>query len=106
MMLTIQYSGTAVTTGGTGSETVYPPNTKAGQQPAGTGIGNKKGELSLSFVELMQNTPNPFAGGTAIRFRVDTPTGIQLDIYNALGQKVVHLAKSIVNGSNKVFLGW
>lgn len=43
-------------------------------------------------VTLLQNYPNPFHGRTSIRFRVDAPGEIVLEVYNTLGQRVATLA--------------
>lgn len=42
----------------------------------------------LSGFELHQNYPNPFNPETVIRYRLPSPTDVNLDIYNLLGEKI------------------
>ena len=42
---------------------------------------------------LVQNYPNPFNGQTIIKFQVPYRTGVKLEIYNILGQKI----KTLIN---------
>ncbi|MFH1572142.1 MAG: FlgD immunoglobulin-like domain containing protein [Gemmatimonadota bacterium] len=53
--------------------------------------GARPGQFALE-----QNNPNPFNPSTAIRYQVPTPSEVQLDIYNALGQQV----RSLVSASH------
>ncbi len=42
-------------------------------------------------IALLQNYPNPFNAQTRIEFTLDTPQRVELDIFNALGQKIKKL---------------
>jgi len=103
LMLTIRYNGNAITAGGTSLATVYPPNTAVAQQPPVTRIQMGNQSLKNSNIKLEQNMPNPFVDGTSIRFHVNKHSQIQLNIYNIVGQRVINLAKSAVNGENVLF---
>jgi len=62
-----------------------------------TQLENVPGKLPEEF-QLFQNYPNPFNPKTAIKYRIGTSTGInvqvELNVYNILGQKVKTLVKS------------
>ena len=45
-----------------------------------------------SGLRWMGNFPNPFHRGTSIRFEVEEPTGITVEIFNTSGSKIVTLA--------------
>jgi len=46
-------------------------------------------------VSLEQNHPNPFNGSTQIRYQLDQPTRVQLEIYNLQGQRVRTLVDQV-----------
>ncbi|MFQ5627422.1 MAG: FlgD immunoglobulin-like domain containing protein [bacterium] len=66
----------------------------------GTGTGVLDSQSQLEF-ELQQNYPNPFLSGaksrysgnpqTVIRYRITSPSDVQLKIFNMLGQQVCTL---------------
>ena len=45
-------------------------------------------ETTPTAFALIQNYPNPFNATTTIEFQLATPTTVELDIYDAIGQKV------------------
>jgi len=47
--------------------------------------------LLSTLITLHQNYPNPFNTSTVIKFDLDQPASVKLDIYNILGQKVATL---------------
>lgn len=49
---------------------------------------------------LEQNYPNPFNPSTAIRFSIEKESHVKLDIFNALGQRVVTLIDQNMNAGN------
>ncbi|MFT4681973.1 MAG: hypothetical protein ACI9YU_001826, partial [Flavobacteriales bacterium] len=56
------------------------------QQPVGltgTGLNN-----ATTPIQLIQNTPNPFADRTTVNFHSEANASVTLDVYNALGQNV------------------
>ena len=55
-------------------------------QPVSIGEGNDA-ELPISF-ELKQNFPNPFNPSTKITYQISEAEKVNLEIYNALGEKV------------------
>ncbi len=54
-------------------------------------LSHKKSEANDDDFILYQNQPNPFNSSTIIRFDIMSPTDVQVDIYNILGQKVKSL---------------
>ena len=68
------------------SELLYRLRTDTPTDVNPSGIDN----LPSAF-ELHQNYPNPFNAGTILEFSLATPQSVRLDVYNALGQRVVTL---------------
>ncbi len=68
-----------------------------------TAIGDEDSKLPVSL-RLYQAYPNPFNPSTTIRFDVpaDQTGGVELAVYNSLGQKVAELATGAKAGINKV----
>lgn len=58
-----------------------------------TGIGENSNLIVTDF-SLKQNYPNPFNPSTKIEFALNIRTNVQLNIYNALGQKIATLVNS------------
>ena len=48
-------------------------------------------------LRLERNFPNPFNSSTTLPYRVQAPTVVRLDIYDAAGQRVRSLVKGLVN---------
>ncbi len=64
--------------------------------------GTEKPGTAISFA-LAQNYPNPFNPSTTIRFQLPVRAGINLEIFDITGKKVVSLANGIFNaGSHQV----
>lgn len=59
-----------------------------------TGVRENGGGLLPREYALFQNYPNPFNAGTQIRFDLPKAGPVSVEIYNALGQKVI----TLVNG--------
>jgi hypothetical protein len=57
----------------------------------GTSIADAGGETAGRF-ELLQNYPNPFNPSTSIRFSLDRPGSVYLDVYSVNGQHIATLA--------------
>ena len=57
------------------------------QKPSSTGVTEHKAGLPVSS-RLLENYPNPFNPSTAIRYQLTGAGRIQLNIYNAEGQRV------------------
>jgi len=52
---------------------------------------------------LLGNYPNPFNANTIIKFRLNDPTHVSLDIYNLRGQKVANIVNSsMISGEHEV----
>ena len=60
-------------------------------------------EIMPEAYSLKQNYPNPFNPATVIEFSIPAKNDVQLDVYNALGQKVATLVnQEMTAGSYKV----
>jgi aminopeptidase N len=57
-----------------------------------------KGDVPAPQLTLDQNTPNPFARVTTIAYSVPRPQHVRLDVYSAMGQKVICLVDGDVPG--------
>jgi hypothetical protein len=57
----------------------------------GTSIADAGGETAGRF-ELLQNYPNPFNPSTSIRFSLDSPGSVYLDVYSVNGQHIATLS--------------
>lgn len=53
-----------------------------------TAAGEPDGPVRPGSFELAQNYPNPFNASTAIRYVLQAPSHVSLEIFNPLGQKV------------------
>ena len=53
-------------------------------------------------VALLAAAPNPFRAGTRLRFRLDVPAEVQLDVFDALGRRVASLAGAFGAGEHPV----
>jgi len=54
----------------------------------------------VPITSLRQNYPNPFNPTTTLRFSIDKPQRVKLDIYNVKGQKVITLADELLPAGN------
>lgn len=59
-----------------------------------------------AYAELQQNFPNPFSAETDIRFRLDRPAMVSLQVYNVLGQRVATLLDQHSMGSGLQSITW
>jgi hypothetical protein len=64
----------------------------------GTSIADAAGETAGRF-ELLQNYPNPFNPTTSIRFSLDRPGSVYLDVYSVNGQHIATLSNGSRFGS-------
>lgn len=64
----------------------------------GTSIADAGGDVAGRF-ELLQNYPNPFNPSTSIRFNLDRPGSVYLDVYSVNGQHITTLANGTRFGS-------
>ncbi len=53
-------------------------------------------------VALLAPTPNPFRGATQLRFRLDAPSDVQLDVFDVVGRRVASLAGAFGAGEHPV----
>ncbi len=53
-------------------------------------------------VALLAAAPNPFRAGTRLRFRLDAPADVRLDVFDALGRRVASLAGAFGAGEHPV----
>ncbi|MBL0175801.1 MAG: DUF1566 domain-containing protein [Ignavibacteria bacterium] len=58
-----------------------------------TGVGDEHSDTSpkVDQVTLLENTPNPFAARTEIRFRLARPAAVDLRVYDVFGREVAVL---------------
>lgn len=64
---------------------------ETGVTPGGdTGTSVEPGEIPLS-IELEQNYPNPFNPTTTIRFLIETPSQVTLEVFDVTGRRVATL---------------
>lgn len=60
--------------------------------------------LNANLFELAQNIPNPATNETTIKFTSPTQAEMELNIYNAMGQVVMHRKVSAEKGINEVLI--
>ncbi|MDP8233076.1 MAG: choice-of-anchor J domain-containing protein [Candidatus Zophobacter franzmannii] len=66
-------------------------------------VGVDEYTLPNQSMALIGNYPNPFNPETTIKFSIDTPTDVKIDIFNIKGQQVKTIANSLFNaGSHSV----
>ena len=53
---------------------------------------------------LLQNYPNPAQGVTNIKFRLEQPSQVRLEVYNLFGQRVAELANRKFNAGNHLIV--
>lgn len=53
-------------------------------------------------VALLAPTPNPFRDVTQLRFRLDAPSAVQLDVFDVVGRRVASLAGAFGTGEHPV----
>jgi hypothetical protein len=70
------------------------------QQQEPTDVRDNSTSVPKSFV-LRQNYPNPFNGGTTIRYSLQRPAQVKLEVLNMLGQVVVTLADGVQSKGEK-----
>jgi Tol biopolymer transport system component len=70
-----------------------PPLASSGKANESKTNSLKKPAASVTF-ELEQNYPNPFRDETKIRFRIEEPTHVVLNIYNLAGQTIQTLVNT------------
>ena len=51
---------------------------------------------------LLAPAPNPFRGSTRLRFRLDAPGDVSLEVFDALGRRVARLAGTFGAGEHPV----
>jgi ELWxxDGT repeat protein len=61
---------------------------------ATTGVGGVAGAGALSTLRLLPAAPNPFRGVTALRFDLDAPAAVRVQIFDVAG----HLVREILPG--------
>ena len=55
------------------------------------------------MITLYQNAPNPFAGGTVIRFSVPSQMRARISVYDVMGREIDVIADSVMEpGSHQV----
>ncbi|MBN2366082.1 MAG: T9SS C-terminal target domain-containing protein, partial [Calditrichaeota bacterium] len=83
--------------GDTNSGTLYFDNLRV-KYPVLTPILDQgKSEIPADF-NLFQNYPNPFNPTTTIRYKIDQPENVVLEVFNLLGQKVSTLVDKRQHG--------
>ena len=68
--------------------------------PVATDDGPQPGPAAL-----LAAAPNPFRGATRLRFRLDAPSDVRLDVFDALGRRVAFVAGAFGAGEHPVPLG-
>ena len=69
----------------------------------GTGVESKFSLLTPKTINLAQNFPNPFNPRTTINFDLPTAAQVEVNIFNATGQKIRTLVNNSMNaGSHQV----
>jgi hypothetical protein len=58
----------------------------------------EENKLDIHSFKLFQNFPNPFNPTTTIRFTLPSEGFVQLNVYNALGEKIASLIENEMNG--------
>ena len=74
------------------------------QEPP-TVVASEPGEALPSGFSLAQNHPNPFNGGTSITYELPKPEGVELTLYDLLGQPVRRLV-SEYQGAGSYRIAW
>jgi hypothetical protein len=61
--------------------------------------------VEVSSFKLDQNYPNPFNSSTTIKYSIDEPSNVEINIYNVLGEKVTSLINAWQN-AGRYSLKW
>jgi hypothetical protein len=65
-----------------------------------TALGESVDNIVPSEITLEQNYPNPFNPTTTISYQIPTSAGVELNVYNLLGQKVATLVNEQQSAGN------
>ena len=67
--------------------------------PDGTVVALAASDRSLDYA-LEANYPNPFNASTVVRYRLGKRSPVDLSVYNAVGQRVRTLERSVIPGGS------
>ena len=78
---------------------VYFDNIRVSSGTTPLNIMTEHSEVPESM-QLFQNVPNPFNSTTVIRYRLEEPGSVQMNIYDVAGNKIRELVQSPQNAGN------
>ncbi len=106
---TVKKSGTVVAQGSTGAHGAISfadnPGGDASYSVSIGGVVSAVGEINNKIPQNidLRNYPNPFNPATTIAFKLPQATAVELDIYNARGQKIRTLVRdTLAGGEHKI----
>jgi len=62
-----------------------------------SGVGGMAEKRTVGEFSLSQNYPNPFNASTALRFSIDRPQRIKIEIYDLMGKSVMSVFNGIIS---------